>query len=70
MKGFLYPESVAVFGVSDVPSNLGKVIIGNLERFGYAGKVYPVGASGGAIDGRRIYADVSELLKRRNSRCC
>lgn len=61
MKGFLYPESVAVFGVSNVPSNLGNVIIGNLERFGYAGRVYPVGASGGAIDGRRIYADVSEL---------
>ena len=61
MQGFLHPESVAVFGVSDTPANLGRVIIGNLERFGFKGAVFPVGASGGSIAGRTIYRGVEEL---------
>jgi acyl-CoA synthetase (NDP forming) len=43
MRRFFYPKSLAVVGVSDSPSNLARVIMENLQRFGYEGRAYPVG---------------------------
>ena len=43
MHDFFYPESIAVFGVSDRPSNLAKEMVANLVRFGFKGKVFPIG---------------------------
>ncbi len=61
MKQFFYPESIAVFGVSDTPSNLARVIVENLARFGFRGDVYPVGARDGIVGGRKILKDLDEV---------
>jgi acetyltransferase len=56
-----FPGSVAVFGVSDAPTNLARVIVENMDCFRFPGTVYLVGGKAGSLDGRSIYADVSEL---------
>jgi acetyltransferase len=61
MEKFFYPESIAVFGVSDTPSNLARIIVENLARFGFAGDVYPVGPRGGVVAGRRIMKDLNSV---------
>ncbi|OPY81760.1 MAG: succinyl-CoA synthetase subunit alpha [Syntrophorhabdus sp. PtaU1.Bin153] len=58
MKSFFYPASIAVFGVSDSPSNLGRIIVQNLDRFGFKGSVYPVGTGKGFVCGRKILASI------------
>ena len=50
---FFNPETVAVVGVSEKPDNLGRVISGNLQAFGFRGIVYEVGPTGGTLYGRR-----------------
>ena len=59
MRTFFYPESVAVFGVSESPSNLARIIVENLERFNYGGQVYAVGPRKGTVAGREIATDLS-----------
>ncbi len=61
MREFFYPGSIAVIGVSAKPTNLGKNIVGNLVEYGFDGIVYAVGASGGAIETRRIYRAVGDI---------
>ncbi len=61
MEKFFYPESIAVFGVSDTPGNLARVIVENLARFGFRGDVYPVGARGGVVAGRKILKDLDTV---------
>ena len=61
MREFFYPGSIAVIGVSSKPTNLGKNIVGNLVEYGFDGIVYAVGASGGAIETRRIYRAVGDI---------
>jgi len=61
MKGLFYPGSVMVVGVSPAPTNLGRNIVFNLERFGYRGPVYAVGREGGDLNGRRIYRRIEDV---------
>ncbi|MGD0230408.1 MAG: acetate--CoA ligase family protein [Syntrophorhabdales bacterium] len=61
MRHFFYPESIAVFGVSDRPSNLAKSIVGNLFRFGFRGDVFPIGNHEGVIEGKRIFTDLAQV---------
>jgi acyl-CoA synthetase (NDP forming) len=61
MRGFFEPETVAVVGVSTSPENLGRLISGNLQAFGFGGIVYEVGPKGGSIYGRRIYRSVADI---------
>jgi acyl-CoA synthetase (NDP forming) len=61
MRGFFYPQSVAVIGVSPRPGNLGQGIVGNMTRFGFQGILYEVGATGDVWAGRRIYRSVSDI---------
>jgi acetate---CoA ligase (ADP-forming) len=61
MQGFFYPTSVAVIGVSDKPTNLGRNIVANMIEFGFNGVVYAVGPSGGTIETRRIYRSVLNI---------
>ena len=60
MEEFFYPESVAVFGVSDKPANFGRIIVENLLRFGFPGDIYPIGLGGGTIDGRPIVRSLDQ----------
>jgi acetyltransferase len=61
---FFNPETVAVVGVSEKPDNLGRVISGNLQSFGFRGIVYEVGPTGGTLYGRRIYRAVADIPDR------
>jgi len=61
MKKFFYPESIAVFGVSEAQSNLARVIVENLVRFGFRGNIYPVGTSRGLVAGMHIMANLDEI---------
>jgi acetyltransferase len=64
LQPFFNPETIAVVGVSASPDNLGRVISGNLQAFGFNGIVYEVGPKGGTLYGRRIYRAVSDIPDR------
>jgi acyl-CoA synthetase (NDP forming) len=61
VRGFFYPESVAVIGVSPSPTNLGRAIAYHLFEFRYTGRVYLVGHKGGSFLGHTIYKSLSEV---------
>jgi acyl-CoA synthetase (NDP forming) len=61
MRGFFYPHSVAVIGVSPSPTNLGRAIVYHLVEFRYTGNIYLVGPKGGSFLGRTIYRSVHEI---------
>ena len=61
MKKLFYPESIMVVGVSNTPTNLGKNIVENLERFHFEGPIYLVGKQGGRLNGRKIYTRIEEI---------
>jgi acyl-CoA synthetase (NDP forming) len=58
---FFYPSSIAVFGISDTPSNLARIIVENLDRFGFADKIFPVGAKKGKLGNRNILTSINEI---------
>lgn len=59
MARLMAPKSVAVVGAS--ASSIGADVLGNLERFHYAGEVYVVSRSGIAFGGRSSVASISDL---------
>lgn len=61
MKEFFFPRSIAIYGVSPAPANLGAKILENLERFSFIGDVFLVGEKGGSLNGRRIAQSVEEI---------
>jgi acyl-CoA synthetase (NDP forming) len=61
MRGFFYPRSMVVIGVSDAPDNLARGIVLNLHRFGFAGPVHLVGSRAGALGRRPIHATLEEV---------
>ncbi len=61
MRTFFSPHSIAVFGASDKPANLGRRIVDNLRRFGFRGGIYPIGKGGGSLDGLAIYANIDDV---------
>ncbi len=61
MDKIFYPESVAVIGVSERPDNLAAGIVENLQRFGYAGRIYAVGRRPGMRGDTPILPSVEAL---------
>jgi acetate---CoA ligase (ADP-forming) len=61
MRDIFYPMSVAVIGVSEQPTNLGRNIVANLIEYEYQGAVYAVGRSGGTIETHRIYHSILDI---------
>lgn len=61
MDQFFYPQTLAIIGVSDKPSNLGKHIISNLMEFRFTGSYEAVGLEGGTLSGRKIYPSVLDI---------
>ena len=61
MDRLFYPQRVAVIGVSERESNLGRLIAENLFDFGFHGEIYLVGRHGGVLLGHRILSSVSDL---------
>ncbi|MCL4491097.1 MAG: acetate--CoA ligase family protein [Nitrospirae bacterium] len=61
MYKLFYPESVVVYGVSNKPANLGRIIVQNLELFKFKGPVYAVGSKGGFLNRRKILSGLEEI---------
>lgn len=63
MEKFFYPESIAIFGLSDKDSNLSRLVLGNLLRWGYSGRLFGINPTSKSthVDGVRMYRDVAEL---------
>jgi acetyltransferase len=64
MQKFYYPQKVAVVGVSENPTNLGRGIILNMMEAGYQGKIYPVSPRGGTVYGLPIYKHLREVPEK------
>lgn len=61
MKGFFYPKSIVVIGVSDKPKNMGRMIVYNLIHKGFNGQVHAVGPHGGTVLGRPVRKNVKDI---------
>ena len=61
VKAFFHPASLAIVGVSEAPSNLARVIVENLQRFGYKGRIFPVGNAGQSLGGLQILRSIVEI---------
>ncbi len=61
MEKFFYPESIAVIGVSNNPTNMGQSIVTNLIKASYKGLIYSVGPRGGALFGQSIYPSLESI---------
>src|SRR5262245_3205789 len=60
LDSLLRPRSVAILGASERPS-IGRNIAESLERFGFAGAVYPINPKYETILGRPAYPSISAL---------
>jgi len=59
-----YPSSLAVVGVSGNPDasfNSGNLFLEKLQHFGYRGRLYAVGSSGGEVAGFNIYKTIKDI---------
>ena len=61
MKKFVEPRSVALVGISSRAGESSLNVLGNLERWGYAGKVFPVNPNMKELSGQRVFPDVSAI---------
>jgi acetyltransferase len=61
MDKFFNPQSVAVFGVSDKPTNLASGVLFNLSLFNWRGRFYAVGARECEVAGMPVYSSVLDI---------
>jgi acyl-CoA synthetase (NDP forming) len=61
IERLLRPRSIAVIGASDKPGSLGASVLGNLDRNGFAGEVYPINPKRETIGERRCLPSVDAL---------
>lgn len=61
MDKFFNPQSVAVFGVSDKPTNLASGVLFNLSLFNWQGRFYAVGARECEVAGMPVYSSVLDI---------
>ncbi|SHO48986.1 acetate--CoA ligase family protein [Desulfopila aestuarii] len=63
MEKFFYPESIVILGLSAKENNLSRLILGNLIRWGYSGRIFGVNPRSEErhVDGIKMYRHVAEL---------
>lgn len=61
VKGFFQPRSLAIIGVSESPSNLARIIVENLQRFGYRGRIFPIGNTGQSVGDLQILQGIVDV---------
>jgi len=64
MQRIFYPRSLVVIGVSERPDNLARIIIENLQTFGYKGQIYAVGKTKGIVHGIPIESSLDQIPDR------
>jgi acyl-CoA synthetase (NDP forming) len=57
----LDPKSIAIIGASEQANKVGGRPIAYLQRFGFAGRIYPINPNRDSVQGLRTYRDLSEL---------
>ena len=63
MHKLFYPESIAVIGLSSKPSNIPRITLENLLRWGYRGRLFGVNPRSDDlnVDGIRMFRDLEDL---------
>ena len=63
MEKLFYPASIAIIGLSSRPDNIPRLVLENLIRWGYLGRIFGVNPRSGDahVDGIKMYKDVGEL---------
>ena len=63
MHKLFYPESIAIIGLSSKPTNIPRLTLENLLRWGYRGRIFGVNARGDDVhvDGIRMYKAIEDL---------
>ena len=61
IESFLNPASIAVVGAGERPTSSGGAVLRNLRESGYAGRIVPINAKGGEIDGLTVVASLKEM---------
>jgi acetyltransferase len=52
---------VAIIGASATPNKVGYILVRNMLKSGYEGKIYPINPQGGQILGLKAYTSVNEI---------
>lgn len=61
LKPLFSPQSIAVIGASRDLHSIGAALLGNLLRFGFRGKIYPVNPSSTELQGLRSFPQVDAI---------
>ena len=63
METLFYPNSIVIFGISEKTGNIPRLILENLIRWRYQGRIFGVnpGADGDHVDGVKMYKNVEAL---------
>ncbi|MGD0278224.1 MAG: CoA-binding protein, partial [Smithella sp.] len=63
MEKLFYPKSIAIIGLSSRPDNIPRLVLENLIRWGYIGRIFGVNSRSSDlhVDGIKMYKDVGEL---------
>lgn len=61
LKPLFAPKSVAVFGASDQPDSVGKIVFHNMLQSGYQGALYPINPNHAKIQGHKAYAAIAQI---------
>ncbi|HMA86762.1 MAG TPA: CoA-binding protein, partial [Desulfosalsimonadaceae bacterium] len=63
MEKLFYPESIVIMGLSKKPNNVPRLILENLIRWGYMGRIFGVNPTSSEVhvDGVRMYKRIDEL---------
>jgi acetate---CoA ligase (ADP-forming) len=61
LQKFFFPRSVVIVGVSESALSLGRLVIENLNRSAFQGRVYGVGRSSGEIAGRPVVRRIEDV---------
>jgi acyl-CoA synthetase (NDP forming) len=61
LRPLLQPKSIAIVGASRTPGKSGHMVVQNLVRAGFPGRIYPVNPSANEIEGLTCYASIAAL---------
>jgi len=63
MDKLFYPDSIAIIGLSSKPNNIPRLVLENLIRWGYKGRIFGINhrATDAHVDGIKMFKDVQEL---------
>jgi acyl-CoA synthetase (NDP forming) len=61
LHDFFYPKSIAVLGASGVPGKLGYNVFRNLLFHAFTGRLYPINAKGGEVQGVKAYGKITDV---------